>query len=185
MWENWSSETWIHLCWVVYLGSWVLSDRQTPSYQGREMNIEDMEARLCECRLYDRNKAMRFKTKFSGEKNRWRIKKATSARPHPQIVNILSFFIYLALLSQLFILSLNLGDLQDSAFISSLYFLLREIITPRPLLCKQFPDWCLLPWPVSRALGTPFQRARHWPGYYNFLSNLVFVLKKERKERRE
>ena len=123
MWENWSSETWIHLCWVVYLGSWVLSDRQTPSYQGREMNIEDMEARLCECRLYDRNKAMRFKTKFSGEKNRWRIKKATSARPHPQIVNILSFFIYLALLSQLFILSLNLGDLQDSAFISSLYFL--------------------------------------------------------------
>lgn len=35
-----------------------------------EMNIEDMEARLCECRLYDRNKARRFKTKFSGEKNR-------------------------------------------------------------------------------------------------------------------
>ena len=34
------------------------------------MNIEDMEARLCECRLYDTNKAMRFKTKFSREKNR-------------------------------------------------------------------------------------------------------------------
>lgn len=48
------------------------------SYQGRGMHIEDMEARLCKCRLYDRNKAMRFKTKFSGEKNRWEIKKVPS-----------------------------------------------------------------------------------------------------------
>ena len=48
------------------------------SYQGRGMHIEDMEARLCKCRLYDRNKAMRFKTKFSGKKYRWEIKKVPS-----------------------------------------------------------------------------------------------------------
>ena len=63
-----------------------------------------------------------LKQNSQGKKIDERLKRFLAAPPL-KIVNILLFLIYLALLSQLFILSLNLGDLQDSVFISSLYFL--------------------------------------------------------------
>jgi len=54
-----------------------------------------------------------LKQNSQGKKIDDRLKRFLAARPPPphQIVNILSFLIYLALLSQLFILFLNLGDL--------------------------------------------------------------------------
>lgn len=95
------------------------------------MHIEDMKARLCKCRLYDRNKAMRFKTKFSGGKIDERLKRFLAAPPPQNSEHFIVFDLPCSAVSTFHLVPKSGRDLLKTLSSSPLFTsFLREIITP-------------------------------------------------------